>query len=185
MLPVEAHAFISAPREEIFDLIADLTYRPAWTDHYEAGFRLESVRTHGVGAAARYRLKAPFYKPWVETEIVEADRPSRLVEATRGGRAGRTRGEVVFELFRQGRTLTRVAMTTRSEPGTPREAVMEKLGARRWLRRQSRIALERLRTILEEGPERPLARAGVAAWEPSKAPRFGLHPGAGPGEASG
>lgn len=185
MLPVEVHAFISAPREEIFDLIVDLAYRLAWTDHYTTEFHLESPRAIGVGAAARYRMEAPFYHQWVGTEIVQAERPSRVVEATRAGRSGLTRGEVTFELFRQGQSLTRVEMTTWSEPGTPREAVMEKLAARRWLRRQSRTALERLRTIFEERPDRPLARAGVAGWEPSKAARFGLHPGTEPGEASG
>jgi uncharacterized protein YndB with AHSA1/START domain len=185
MLPVEVHTFISAPREEIFDLIVDMAYRVAWTDHYASDFHLASARAIGVGAAARYRLDAPFYNQWVETQIVDAERPSRVVEQTRAGRSGRTRGEVRFELFRQGRSVTRVAMTTWSEPGTPREAVMEKLAARRWLRRQSRTALERLRTIFEERPDRPLARAGVAGWEASKAPRFGLHPGTEPGEASG
>ena len=147
--------------------------RPSWTDHYQRDFRLESPRSTGVGAASRYRLDAPFYKRWVETEIVEADRPRRVVEATRGGRLGRSHGEVVFELSPQGRGLTRVDMTVRSEPGTPRERFQEKLGARRWLRRQSKIALERLRAVFEERRDGPLARATVAAWEPASGPRFG------------
>src|SRR2546423_13260647 len=102
MLPVKAHTFISAPREQVFDLLADMARREAWTDHYVSDFRLESPRSSGVGAAARYRLDAPLYRHFVETEIVEADRPRRVVEATRGGRGGRTAGEVVFELSRQG-----------------------------------------------------------------------------------
>ena len=74
----------------------------------------------------------------------------------------------------KGRRLTRVDMTMWSEPGTPREAFMEKLGARRWLRRQTRLALERVRTVFEESRDEPLARATVAGWEPLKAPRFGV-----------
>ncbi|MEA2397594.1 MAG: hypothetical protein QOK25_1150 [Thermoleophilaceae bacterium] len=185
MLPVTAHTYISAPREEIFDLMADLAYRPAWTDHYTSEFRLEHPRSSGVGAAARYRLEAPRYRVWTETAIVEADRPRRIVEATRGGRIERTRGEVVFELTRQGEGLTRVDMTLWSEPGTAREAVMERLGARPWLRRKTKVALERLRTIFEEEPGRPLEHATVAGWEPLKAPRFGLGPRGEPGGASG
>ena len=185
MLPVTAHTFISAPREEVFDFVADLANRPSWTDHYASEFRLENPKTYGVGAAARYRVDAPRYRQWVETEIVEADRPRRIAEATRGGRGARTRGEVVFELTRHGQGLTRVDMTTSSVPGTPREAVMERLGARPWLGRQSKVALERLRTIFEEQPDRPLARATVAGWEPLKAPRFGLGPRGEPGKASG
>jgi uncharacterized protein YndB with AHSA1/START domain len=176
VLPVTVHTFISAPREEVFDLIAELACRPAWTDHYMREFRLEHPRSHGVGAGARYRLDAPFYRHWVGTEIVDAERPRAVVEATAGGRYNRTRGEVLFELSREGRRLTRVDMTIWSEPGTPREAVMERLGSRRWLRRKAKVALERLRVIFEEHPDRPLARATVASWEPLKAPRFGVRP---------
>ena len=176
MLPVTVHTFISAPREEVFDFIADLAYRPAWTNHYMREFRLEHPRSHGVGAAARYRLDAPMYRHWVETQIIDAERPRAVVEATRGGRYNRSRGEVLFELSREGQRLTRVDMTIWSEPGTPREAVKERLGSRRWLRRKSKVALERLRVIIEEHPERPLERATVASWEPRKAPRFGVSP---------
>jgi uncharacterized protein YndB with AHSA1/START domain len=185
MVPVTAHTFISAPREEIFDFVADLANRAAWTDHFTAELRLENPRSYGVGAAARYQLRGPFYKPWIETEVIEADRPRRLVEATRGGRGGRTRGEITIELSRQGQGLTRVEMTIASEPGTPREAVMERLRARPWLRRQAKSALERLRTLFEERPDQPLVRTGVAGWEADKAPRFGLLPGSEPGAASG
>ena len=44
---------------------------------------------------------------------------------------------------------------------------------RRILKRRHGQALERLRRIFEEERDRPLARASIAAWEPSKAPRFG------------
>ena len=84
MLPVRVQTFISAPREQIFDLLADMAARPSWTDHYMKDFRLENPRSFGVGAAARYRLDAPFYRLWVEAEIVEADRPRRVVEANQG-----------------------------------------------------------------------------------------------------
>lgn len=185
MLPVTAHTYISAPREEIFDFVVDLANRASWTDHLASHLRLENPTSAGVGAAARYHLQAPRYKPWVETEIVEADRPRRIVEATRGGRSGRTRGEVIFEFTRQGSGLTRVEVTIGSEPGTPREAVMERLGARGWLRRRAKEALERLRMIFEDGPGEPLARADIAGWEPLKAPRWGAHVGSGPDPGSG
>src|SRR5207244_13617748 len=110
MLPVRVHTFISAPREEVFDFLADMANRPSWTDHYMKELRLENPRTHGVGAAARYRLEPPFYRQWVETEIVEADRPRRIGEATRRGRLGRAEGEVTCELNPPGRRLTRAAM---------------------------------------------------------------------------
>ena len=173
MIPIRLHAYISAPREQVFDLLVDMSARPGWTDHYMKDFRLESPRSQGVGAAARYRLDAPLDRRWGETEVIEADRPRRVVEATRSGRLGRTRGEVVYELSPQGRSLTRVEMTLWTEGGTARERVKERLGARRWLRRQAKKSLDRLRTILEERPDEPLERATVAGWEQSRGPRFG------------
>jgi uncharacterized protein YndB with AHSA1/START domain len=173
VIPIRLHAYISAPREQVFDLLADMAARPGWTDHYLKDFRLESPRSQGVGAAARYRLDAPLDRRWGETEVIEADRPRRVVEATRSGRLGRTRGEVAYELSPQGRSLTRVEMTLWTEGGTARERVKERLGARRWLRRQAKKSLDRLRTILEERPDEPLERATVAGWEQSRGPRFG------------
>lgn len=173
MVPIRIHTHISAPREAVFDLLADMSARPGWTDHYLKDFRLQSPRSSGVGAAARYRLDAPLDRRWGEVEVIEADRPRRVVEATRSGRLSGTRGEVAYELTPQGRSLTRVDMTVWTEGGTARERVKEKLGARRWLRRQSRKALGRLRTILEEHPDEPLERVTVAGWEQARGPRFG------------
>ena len=174
MVPVHVHTTIAAPREEIFDFVADLASRTSWTDHFTSGLRLSHPKSGGVGAAARYRLDAPRYKPWVETQIVEAERPRRIVEHTRGGHSNRSEGEIVFDLSRQGQSLTRVELTIWSEPGTARERLLEKLGARRWVKRQAKLALERLRAVFEERPDEPLARTSVAGWEPQKAPRFGL-----------
>jgi uncharacterized protein YndB with AHSA1/START domain len=174
MVPIHVHATIAAPREEIFDFLADLANRASWMDHCTSDLRLVHPRSSGVGAAARYRLGAPRYKPWVQTQIAEAERPRRLAERTRGGHGNRSEGEVVFDLSRQGRDLTRVELTIWSQAGTARERFLEKLGARRWVKRQAKVALQRLRAVFEERPDEPLARATVAGWEPQKAPRFGL-----------
>jgi uncharacterized protein YndB with AHSA1/START domain len=173
VIPISVHAYVSAPREEVFDLLADIAARPSWTDHYLKDFRLESPRTYGVGAAARYRLDAPLDRRWGETELIEADRPRRIVEATRSGRLGRTRGEVVYDLSPQGRSLTHVEMTVWTEGGSARERLKEKLGGRRWLRRQAKKSLERLRTILEEHSDEPHEHVTVAGWEQARGPRFG------------
>jgi uncharacterized protein YndB with AHSA1/START domain len=173
VVPLRLHAFVSAPRERVFDVLADMAARPGWTDHYMREFRLENPRSAGTGAAARYRLDAPLYRQWVEAEIVEADRPRRVVEATRSGRLGRTRGEVSYELTPRGRSLTRIDMTIWSDPGTPRERFQQRIAFRRWLRRQTKKALDRLRERLEDHPDEPLARVTVAGWEQSSGPRFG------------
>jgi hypothetical protein len=176
MLPVKVHAHISAPREEIYDLIADLGVRVAWTDNYQSHYRLAHPKAVGQGAGARYVLRAPTWRQWVETSVVEAEHPRRLVERTHGGRNGKTRGAMVWELDNVGRGLTRVELTIYSEPGTLRERFKEKLGFRRWVKRGAKASLERLRIIFEEPPPGPLARASIAAFEPFTAPRFGMHP---------
>ena len=176
MIPVTVHGFISAPREDLFDLVADLGLRPAWCDHFMKDFRLAHPDARGLGAGARYALEAPGYKHYVETTIVEADRPRRIVERLHGGRNGFSRGEMVWELSREGRGQTRVEVTLAWEPGMPRERFKEALGSRRWTRRQLKIALERLRVIFEERPDAPLARVTVAGYEPLRAPRFGASP---------
>lgn len=171
---VTVRAYISAPREDVFDLLEDLSVRPSFTDHYWKDYRLANPRTKGIGASARYLVAAPVNRHYVETRAVVAERPRRLVEATHGGRGGRSTGETIFELSRQGRTLTEVEMTVWFERGTLRERVVERLGTRSWMRRRSKKALERLRMIFEEPGRHPVARASVAGFEPLKSPRFGM-----------
>jgi uncharacterized protein YndB with AHSA1/START domain len=179
MREVTVHTMISAPREQIFDFVADLAGRPAYTDHYLDDYRLARPNAYGVGAAARFRLRAPLAREYAELTIVEADRPRRIVEEVRYGRRGRNRAVAVYELIREHAGLTRVELTTFSEPATPIDRVKE-IGAAGWVRRQSKVALERLRRIFEEPPDRPLARATIAGYEPQKAARFGAHTGMDP-----
>lgn len=173
MLPVTASTSISASREEIYDYISDLALRPAWCDHYLKDYRLAHPRSQGKGAAARYLIDAPFGKRWMEVVIEEAERPRWLAERAHGGRNLRTKGGVTWELTRSGTGLTRVEMTSWQEAGTPRERLKEHLGMHRWMARQSKVALDRLRLIFEEGSDEPLSRVTISGFEPLKAPRFG------------
>ncbi|HYY22360.1 MAG TPA: SRPBCC family protein [Thermoleophilaceae bacterium] len=184
MREVIVETWISAPREGIFDYIADLAGRPAYCDHYLEDYRLARVNSYGVGAAARFRLRAPLAREYAELAIVECARPRRIVEEVRVGRLGRNRSVAVYELSAESDDLTHVELTTYSEPATPID-VVKQLGAARWIRRQTKIALERLRLIFEEPPAEPLARATVAGYEPLKAPRFGAHVGTDPARPSG
>jgi uncharacterized protein YndB with AHSA1/START domain len=164
---------ISAPREDVFDYVADLSGRVAWADHYMHEFRLARANPRGLGAAARFLVRPPLWKQWVEVRITECDRPRRIVEDGRLGRIGRSRLVAVYEFTPGGPTHTRVEMTAWTEPATRLDAFKEGFGARRWLRRQAKTAHERLRMVFEEPPAVPLARASVAAYEPAKHARFG------------
>jgi uncharacterized protein YndB with AHSA1/START domain len=173
---------ISAPREDVFDFVADLAGRPAYTDHYLHDYRLARVNPVGLGAAARFRLKAPMAKEYAELQIKEADRPRRIVEEIRFGRRGRNRSVAVYEFSREAPGLTRVELTTYSEPATPVDRLKE-IGAAWWIRRRTKTALERLRMIFEQPPTEPLRRATIAGYESAKAARFGAHTGMDPARA--
>jgi uncharacterized protein YndB with AHSA1/START domain len=179
---VTVHTTISAPREEVFDFVADLAGRPAYTDHYLQDYRLARVDPVGKGAAARFRLRAPMAKEWAELEIKEADRPRRIVEELKVGRLGRNRSLALYEFSPEAGGATRVELTTYSEPATPIDRLKE-LGAPGWLGRQTKTALERLRLIFENPPQGELKRATIAGYEPLKAPRFGARSGMDPAHA--
>ena len=178
MREVTVHTSISAPREQIFDFVQDLAGRPAIADHYLKDFRLARAMPVGEGAAARFKLK----KQWAELSIREADRPRRIIEELRWGRVGRNRAVAVWDFTREGGGVTRVELTTYSEPATILD-VMHELGAAGYLRRKTKVALERLRVIFEEAHDGPLPRATIAGYEPLKSARFGAATGSDPARA--
>jgi uncharacterized protein YndB with AHSA1/START domain len=173
MRPIRAHVTISAPREEVYDFVADLAARVAWCDHYQREYRLTRPRSSGIGAAARFLVKPPFAKSWAELSVVEAARPRALREKLRLGRLGRTPGFVEYSFEPAGASATRVEIVLWTEPATRVDSFKEMFGARRWLKRQLNTSLNRLRRIFEEQTEAPLARATIAGYEPAKAARFG------------
>jgi uncharacterized protein YndB with AHSA1/START domain len=182
MREVTVSTVISAPREEVFDFVCDLAGRPAYTDHYMHDYRLARVNPVGLGAAARFRIRAPLAKEYAELEIREVDRPRRIVEELRVGRRGRNRSLAVYEFMPEAGGVTRVELTTFSEPATVFDR-MKEIGAAGWVRRQTKKSLERLRMIFEEPPKEPLKRATIAGYEEAKAPRFGAPTGMNPARA--
>jgi uncharacterized protein YndB with AHSA1/START domain len=179
MRQVTAEIHISAPRERVFDFVADLAGRPAWTDHYLEDYRLARPNPYGLGAAARFQLRGPIVSEWAELVITECDRPRRIVEEAKVGRRGRNRSLAVYEFSPEAGGVTHVELTTFSEPATVVDR-LKQFGAATWMKRQTTTALERLRMIFEEPPEGELARVTVAGYEPEKAARFGAATGMDP-----
>jgi polyketide cyclase/dehydrase/lipid transport protein len=170
--PIESRITISAPRDQVYEFIADIANRVAWMDHFLKDFRLTRVRAHGVGAGASFKVDSPLFPLRAEYQVIEAEAPRWLVERGRIGRLGRTRGFTEWELT-EAYGSTEVTVTVWTEPGIRWDGFKESLGARPWLKRQLGGSLRRLRKIFEEQPDRPLARAGVAGYEPLKAARYG------------
>jgi uncharacterized protein YndB with AHSA1/START domain len=179
MREVTVSTIISAPREDVFDFVCDLAGRPAYTDHFMDDYRLARVQPIGVGAAARFRLKAPLSNEYAELTITEADRPRRIIEEIRVGRRGRNRSVAVYDFTRESAGVTRVELTTYGEPATMVDRFRQ-IGAAGWTRRKTRRSLDRLRMIFEEPRKEPPRRATIAGYEPDKAARFGAHSGMDP-----
>jgi uncharacterized protein YndB with AHSA1/START domain len=174
VIPVALTAHIAAPREEVFDFVADIAARPSWMDHFQSEFHLTRPHTGVRGAAARYRTDPPFQKQrYDDLAIVELERPRRILEEGSWGRLNRGRVQITWDFIREGPELTQIEFDMRTEAGRRLEAFAERLGARGYYKRQYATALERLRIIFEERPQGELARATVAGYEPLKAPRYG------------
>jgi uncharacterized protein YndB with AHSA1/START domain len=162
MGPISATNAIDAPRERIFDLLCDLANRAAFTDHFLTDFRLERFESAGVGASARMRISRP--RMWMETVIVEADRPYRIAERGKGGRLDRIPILTAWEIVEGPAGATsQVTVRFATEPTHPVDRFRELRFGERFYRRQWSTALSRLKDIVESGrPARRVAIAGGA-----------------------
>jgi uncharacterized protein YndB with AHSA1/START domain len=161
--PVTVSIVVSAPREQVFDYLQDIANHSEFTDHYLVDWHLTRIDSVGLGAGARFRLKAPGVRfNWADVTFVEVERPQRIVEAGRAGKYNRIRTLGVYELQPAALGATRVQFTLQTVPVTLSDRLMESLGARSWTRRKSARAMRRLRAILEQGEARG-RRVTVAA----------------------
>jgi hypothetical protein len=162
MGPVSAEVEIDAPRGRAFELLRDLAYRPAFTDHFIHELRLFDTQSAGVGTGARFRIEGAPPLVWMETNLIEEESPHLLLERGRGGRFNRVPVATAWELRPGPGSLITVRVSFWTEPGHPVDKLRERLGAagarssRNWA-----TALRRLRDLLEaEAP--PLRRVAVA-----------------------
>jgi uncharacterized protein YndB with AHSA1/START domain len=146
---------ISRPREEVFDYLADIANHAEFSDHYLVDWHLLREDPRGVGAGARFRVKAPLNRfSWADLTISEVQPPYRILQRGRGGKFNRTRIVAAYTLQPASGGSTRVELTFETEPALSSDRLMEALGGRSWMRRKSARAMRRLTTILEEGRDR-------------------------------
>lgn len=161
MGPVTATTMIDAPRERVFDVVADLACRPAFCDHFAEDFHLQRLESRGVGAAARFRADAPRFPIWMETVVIEQDAPHRIIEEGWGSRGDRMKLGTAWEIIDGPGATTELTVTFWLDPENRFDSAMGKLGAGRWYRKQWQKAIERLRDKLEAGePIEPIRVAG-------------------------
>ena len=165
MDPITVSTVISAPREQVFDYLADIANHAEFTDHYLVDWHLTRIDSVGRGAGARFRVKAPAPGnrfSWGDATFVEVERPHRIVEAGRTGKNNRIRTLGTYELSQGASGTTRVRFTLETAPVTLSDRLMESLGARGWTKRKNARAMRRLRAIIERGEQRG-RRVTVAA----------------------
>jgi uncharacterized protein YndB with AHSA1/START domain len=161
--PVTVTTTIARPREEVFEYLADIGNHAEFSDHYMINWRLLREDTYGIGAGARFRIKAPLNRfSWADMTIAELAAPHRIVERGRGGKFNRVRRLGIWTLSPGAGGTTRVEYTFETDPHLPSDRIMEALLGARWTRRQIAKSLRRLRLILEEGRDRG-RRPSVAA----------------------
>ena len=174
---VTVSTVISAPREQVFDFVCDLAARPAYTDHFMRDYRLARVNPVGLGAAARFQLKAPLRqgvrrapdqrgRPAAPDRRGDQGRPARpqplASPSTTSSREGaRRHARGADHLQRAGHAVDRV----------------KELGAAGWMRRQTKKALERLRMIFEEPPSGGSSGPRSPATSRRRRPASGRHAG--------
>ena len=162
MGPVNAEVAIDVAREVAFDFIADLANRPAFTDHFISDFHLLRTESTGVGAGARFRFFAPPQAIWMDTTIVELERPHRISERGNGGRWNRIPSATEWELVAGPGPLNTVRVTYWTEPSHPIDRLKEVIGgASIWYGRDWATALRRLRDLLESGQASAGDRASI------------------------
>ncbi|MDE3069755.1 MAG: SRPBCC family protein [Acidobacteriota bacterium] len=164
MDPLSTSVLIDAPRDRVFEYLADIANHPEFTDHFLVDWRLTRELSIGRGAGARFRVKAPANRfAWGDVSFSEVLAPRRIVEVGRQGKGNRIRTLGVWELREASSGTTRVTFTYQSESATPWDRMSEALGGRLWLARQQRRAMRRLRRRLEsERSERPAGARGSA-----------------------
>ncbi|MFL5901640.1 MAG: SRPBCC family protein [Solirubrobacterales bacterium] len=150
MGPVSAEVEIDVSRGRAFEAIADLALRSSFTDHFLADFHLTRIESTGAGAGARFRIAVWPRDVWMDTTIIEADAPHRLVEHGQGGRVNRIPSTTLWELTEGPGSLTKVRVSFWTEPSNPVDRGLELLsGASIPYERRWREALQRLREQLE------------------------------------
>jgi uncharacterized protein YndB with AHSA1/START domain len=159
MGPVSVTKAIDAPRERVFDYVCDVANRAAFTDHFLVDQRLERFESAGVGAATRLRIRKPGI--WMETVIVDASRPYRIVEQGRGGRWDRIAIMTAWELVEgPGAETSEVTVRFATESTHPVDRMRDLRWGERFYRRHWSTALSRLKDAIETG--RPGERIVIA-----------------------
>lgn len=104
MKPATVSIDVPQPAEEVYDFLDVLANHEAFLDHFLVDWKF-SGPARGVGAKAEARASAPMSQDWTDFEVVETERPARIVEEGVGLKGKRrTRGTYRLEPLPGGGT---------------------------------------------------------------------------------
>lgn len=148
MKPVTVSVTVPNPREEVYDFLELLPNHERFCDHFLSEWTFSGPR-RGVGAHARFTANTTgTIKDWTDTEVIEAERPSYLVEEGVGASGKRvTRGTYSLEAL-PGSAGTKISFAFVWVEAPRSERVISLL-LRNWVRRSNAKALKRLARILD------------------------------------
>jgi uncharacterized protein YndB with AHSA1/START domain len=159
--PVTVSIIVGVPREQVFEYLRDIANHPEFTDHYLVDWHLTRIDSVGLGAGARFRIKAPRNRfSWGDVTFVDVQEPHRIVEVGRTGKNNRIRMLGVYDLADGSHGTTRVRFTLETVPAMLSDRLLESLGGRAWLKRKNEKAMRRLRAILEREAGASIADVG-------------------------
>lgn len=145
MKPISVSVTVERPRDEVYAFLDVLGNHEQFTDHFLRDWTLSGPAA-GVGARARFRVRAGGRDDWMDVEVLEAEAPARTVERTVGAGGKRvTRGTYTLTELAGGRT--RVDFVIAYEQAPASERLASPL-VRAIIRRGNARALERLRERL-------------------------------------
>lgn len=148
MKPVTVTTDVPQAPQEVYDFLNLLSNHEGFLDHWLVDWELSGPR-RGVGAKARARANTVGSQDWTDFELVEAERPSRLVEEGLGARGKRrTRGTYRLEELPDGGT--RVSFELEWLEASRAERLIPPL-SRTFVRRVNGKALSRLAKRLSAG----------------------------------
>lgn len=175
MDPFSVSVTIARPPEEVFSYLRDIANHAEFTDHFLVDWRLTREDSVGVGAGARFRIKAPGNRfPWADVTFTEVEAPRRIVERGRTGKFNRIRTLGIYEVAPAAGG-SRVTFSFETLPKALSDKVLEKLGVRAMMRRKCAKSMRRLRDVLEEGRGRG-HRATIAGGARKPASQYRYEP---------
>jgi Polyketide cyclase / dehydrase and lipid transport len=148
MDPVAVSVTVAKPREEVFDHLDLLANHAPFMDHMFKKWTF-SGPPRGVGAKGQATVSAPGSSEVAEFEVVESERPARIVEqgvSAKGNR--RTSGTYSLEQLPDGGTKINFELDWTAVPRS--ERILPPL-SRAFMRRALGKAMRRLGKELEKG----------------------------------